>query len=255
MNAGRIIILFNLLCLYQSGLFAQSYHARIPEIKCSSQATRITIPVLISENLTGQEIYAYTLHLSWDNKIVQNPVANLTDCLAEAWGSENLLQNSPAAGQLIISHHAASPALSGSGTLLKLNFQLAGKAGSGCQVRIDLLVLNTVKAITTPGKIIVNNPPSASNLIINPENPRTADDLNLNYLFTDPDNDPEDSTLIQWYKNGKQQLTYNQQLKIPASVTQKAERWSFNRTMVLNWGKQLNRLKSRSKIRLLQSKI
>ena len=42
-----------------------------------------------------------------------------------------------------------------------------------------------------PENIPVNNPPSASNVLLTPTNPLTVDSLSLSYSYSDPDNDLE----------------------------------------------------------------
>jgi len=46
-----------------------------------------------------------------------------------------------------------------------------------------------------------NQPPSASNAMLNPTGAKTADDLTLSYSFSDPDGDTESGTVITWYKD------------------------------------------------------
>lgn len=72
-----------------------------------------------------------------------------------------------------------------------------------------------------------NNPPSAANLVILPENPRTSDNLEAKYVFVDPDGDKEGKPEIKWYKNGIAQIIYDNQTTLPASATQKNDRWYY----------------------------
>jgi len=75
---------------------------------------------------------------------------------------------------------------------------------------------------------IVNTAPSASNIAITPSGPKTGHDLNADYTFIDADMDPEIESIICWFKNGLEQLAYENQTTIPASITNKGENWQFS---------------------------
>lgn len=79
----------------------------------------------------------------------------------------------------------------------------------------------------TNAQIAVNGLPSIANLTISPSSPLTMDDLIGSYTYSDPDNDPEVSREIRWYKNDTLQTSYNDQLTIPNNVTTKGDIWYF----------------------------
>jgi len=74
-----------------------------------------------------------------------------------------------------------------------------------------------------------NNKPSAKNLTITPQTPKTNDDLIGNYTFFDPDGDPENTTLteIRWYRNDVLVPELNNTLTVPSNYTTKGEIWYF----------------------------
>jgi len=76
-------------------------------------------------------------------------------------------------------------------------------------------------------KIVENSPPTASDLMITPQEPKTGDDLVGSYTYSDADGDPESGTTIRWYKNDSMQVAYNNTLTIPSSATAKGQRWRF----------------------------
>ncbi|MHA2109388.1 MAG: hypothetical protein ACW99R_16910, partial [Candidatus Hodarchaeales archaeon] len=79
-----------------------------------------------------------------------------------------------------------------------------------------------------PTNITVSNTaPTATNLAITPSDARTDDDLTANYDFNDADGDSESGSLIQWFKNGVPQGTYENQTLVPSSATAKGENWYF----------------------------
>lgn len=79
----------------------------------------------------------------------------------------------------------------------------------------------------TNAQITVNGLPVIANLTISPSSPLTMDDLIGSYTYSDPDNDPELSREIRWYKNDTLQTSYNDQLTIPNNATTKGDIWHF----------------------------
>ncbi|KPJ58786.1 MAG: hypothetical protein AMJ46_13640 [Latescibacteria bacterium DG_63] len=80
----------------------------------------------------------------------------------------------------------------------------------------------------TSNKVFVANmAPSASSLNISPADPLTTDDLVASYIYTDPENDPEEGSRILWYKNSVVQAKYNDMLRLPADATSKKQVWHF----------------------------
>ncbi len=74
--------------------------------------------------------------------------------------------------------------------------------------------------------IPVNNPPSASNVLLTPTNPLTTDPLSLSYSYSDPDNDIESGSEITWYRDS-QALTQGSITgsTVLASLTAKGQEW------------------------------
>ncbi|MHA2109812.1 MAG: hypothetical protein ACW99R_19065, partial [Candidatus Hodarchaeales archaeon] len=77
---------------------------------------------------------------------------------------------------------------------------------------------------------IGNTAPSASTLTVLPSTPKTHHELTASYSFSDADGDSENDSLIQWYKNGIEQTSYENQTTIPSSATNKGENWYFKIT-------------------------
>ncbi len=85
-----------------------------------------------------------------------------------------------------------------------------------------------------------NTIPSALNLAILPEMPRSSDDLKVSYTFVDPDGDKEGKPEIKWYKNGLAEQLYDNYTVIPSSATIKGDRWYY--TIKVNDGKDYGKL-------------
>ena len=71
----------------------------------------------------------------------------------------------------------------------------------------------------------VNDAPVAEDVAIFPSVPLETQDLELSYIYTDIEGDPESGTVITWYKNGVEQGEFADQLTIPSSATLCDEVW------------------------------
>lgn len=69
--------------------------------------------------------------------------------------------------------------------------------------------------------------PVASDLLITPAVPYTADDLVASYTYFDADADPESGSEIRWYKNNVLQVVYNDILTVPAAAVIRGDTWYF----------------------------
>jgi parallel beta-helix repeat protein len=80
--------------------------------------------------------------------------------------------------------------------------------------------------ISTETKVILENTaPSVSNAVISPTLPTTIDDLTLSYLYSDPEFDPEGSSMILWYIDGVHNTSLNDQMVINSADTKKGQTW------------------------------
>ena len=75
--------------------------------------------------------------------------------------------------------------------------------------------------------LAVNQPPSASDVVLEPASPVTGDDLTGSYTYNDPDGDPESGTEIRWYRDATLVSSLNDQLTVGAGETSKGEEWYF----------------------------
>ena len=110
---------------------------------------------------------------------------------------------------------------SGSGTA---NFQLAALTSNGNGAdsgdRWGTLAIQVTENTPT------NQPPSASNAMLNPTDAKTADSLTLSYSYSDPDGNPESGTVITWYKDSIAQPQGTIPGKVvSSSLTAKNEQW------------------------------
>lgn len=73
--------------------------------------------------------------------------------------------------------------------------------------------------------VFTNSPPSVSQVIVAPSSPTSLDDLQLSYLYLDPNGDPESGSSIQWTRNSAVQPNYADLLSVPASATRRGDQW------------------------------
>lgn len=73
--------------------------------------------------------------------------------------------------------------------------------------------------------VFINSPPSASQVLLTPSNPGSQSDLQLSYVFSDPDGDPESGSSIQWTRNSAVQPNYADMMSVPGSATRRGDQW------------------------------
>ena len=80
--------------------------------------------------------------------------------------------------------------------------------------------------VPVPENVPVNNPPSASNVLLSPTDAKTNDVLTLSYSYSDPDGDAQSGTEITWYRDSQAlpQGTISG-LSVPTSETLKGQEW------------------------------
>ncbi|MBH50184.1 MAG: hypothetical protein CMG69_05475 [Candidatus Marinimicrobia bacterium] len=94
--------------------------------------------------------------------------------------------------------------------------QLTVTVGDG-----DLIDTETITLTVYP----VNDPPTIENLSLSPALPKTSDDIQLSYTYTDPDNDDEGPSIIQWFKNDEIQRDLEGKLSVSAELTDCDDSW------------------------------
>jgi hypothetical protein len=83
---------------------------------------------------------------------------------------------------------------------------------------------------------IANAPPSVGNLRFQPLQPTSTTGLTALFQYSDPENDPQGTHEIRWYKAAPQssqyilQSQYNDQATVPAAGVKRAEKWKFSIT-------------------------
>lgn len=80
------------------------------------------------------------------------------------------------------------------------------------------------EAVKSNPVTIGNHPPMAYNIQLIPERPRRGDTLELRYDFVDPDDDVEDGSQIEWYRDGTLEPEYSNQKTITPLLT-RGEQW------------------------------
>ena len=109
----------------------------------------------------------------------------------------------------------------GSGTV---TFEVAGMTTNGNgQNSGDRWATNAVSILEN---VPVNNPPSATNVLLAPTDAKTTDSLTLSYSYSDPDSDPQSGSEIIWYRDSQALPAGTiSGLTVPSSETIKGQEW------------------------------
>jgi PKD repeat protein len=202
-------------------------HIWLPEIVAASTETTVVIPILVSDDLSGQRIASYTGEINWDESVIRHPRASQVGTLTAEWGDNNYYQNDQMPGKLIFGQFATNSSLADSGVIVNLIFDIAGKPGDSTRIHLNLFALNSNESVLTDNRLRINHPPECEELAISPGMPLESDSLHGSYLYQDVDGDPEKLSKIRWYKNGVMQPQFNNLRTIPAAAIQGGEQWYF----------------------------
>ena len=80
---------------------------------------------------------------------------------------------------------------------------------------------------------IINSEPALTGVRVQPDEPTTDDTIAVDYIFHDPDGDPEAKSEIRWFRRGAQQPSYvlqsayNDWTELPPDATKRNEQWYF----------------------------
>ena len=100
----------------------------------------------------------------------------------------------------------------------------------------------------SPSVVIGNTPPSVDNLVINPAEPTSDNDLKCSYQYSDIDNDAEGETQIRWFKDDQLQSKYNNVYTIPSIELAEGQIWYF--TVQPNDGDQFGDIKRSNPVKI-----
>ncbi len=82
--------------------------------------------------------------------------------------------------------------------------------------------------VNSTSVIVGSSAPVATALQITPFTPSTRDTLSANYLYSDPDGEPESGSELEWYRDGTPVAALNGSRTVPAGTARKGEAWSFS---------------------------
>lgn len=101
---------------------AQTIQMRIPDLT-ATQGDVVTVPVYVDNSVTGLNVYSYQLRISYNSSRLSFNSISVTGTMSQVWGTP--VYNAGTPGILNIAHAGGSP-LSGSGTLLNIDFTCIG---------------------------------------------------------------------------------------------------------------------------------
>ena len=196
----KLIFALNLISLFLfSFVFSQTFNVSMPVITVDETQTQVTVPIIVAEDLTDFNITAYQGQINWDNTVIQYSGHEHTGTLTEPWGDVGWVENFYSGSFIFGQWYTES--LSGSGTIVKLIFDVVGDPGDISNIVFDYFILNSTQATTTNGQVRIGTittqtapiAPSKLNLIsfnVLPENigiESVLDDLETLLIASDDD--------------------------------------------------------------------
>ncbi len=178
-------ILFLLVLLLVKPLFSANsdvVNVSIPDMSGAPGAI-VSVPVQV-DDVSAKDIYSAGLKLHFNSAVLEAKSVDVSGTILESWGAPTV---SILTGDIVIASAGTSP-LSGSGALLKINFEVKGPAGSSTTISFTEMLFNegSPGANTTDGLFTVSGGGSPI-LIVNPES--------LNFIVTFGDGNPADQTI------------------------------------------------------------
>ena len=222
--------------LFVSTIFVEVGEASDPSISVSPTAKNVRIGEEFTVNVDldyAANLYGFEIWLSFDNAALNASAFDYTGYLNEPtmiW--YQAVNNQEGWVSLSVSSKHPASAKAGGGNLAVVHFKSLAAGTSTLHLYKTHLVNDQAMEIshsTSDGQVTVtsNAPPVASNLVIDPSAPFTADSLIVRYDYYDADGDLENGTEVRWYRNGVLQPAYNNHLIVPSSATLKVESWYF----------------------------
>ncbi|MFQ5639974.1 MAG: choice-of-anchor D domain-containing protein, partial [bacterium] len=142
----------------------QPIEVSLPDSAVGEQGTSVTIPIIVGD-LTGRNVLSYSAVITFDKNVLEVTGATSVATLSEPFGPPTVnIQDS----LIIVGGFGPSP-LTGSGTLVVLNFKVVGQPGEVTDLAFGGFLFNTgiPPATTIDGKFTVTSP-SAADIVINP---------------------------------------------------------------------------------------
>ncbi|UCG70029.1 MAG: right-handed parallel beta-helix repeat-containing protein [Thermoplasmata archaeon] len=81
--------------------------------------------------------------------------------------------------------------------------------------------------VLSPMVVIYNSAPEVQDATIQPESPKSNETLMAIYTYYDLDNDPESGSIINWFKNGIEEVDLNGSPSVDPLRTQQGDKWYY----------------------------
>jgi len=134
MNAPK-----NIIANYQS-TGGDVVLVRFPTGLKSTSGSQIEIPILILTDVTGMSVISYKLILNYNGNVLNATGVNRAGTMTESWQDAQV--NTTASGQIQVAGYGTSE-LTGTGTLVKIVFDVIGSHGTQSNLEIDKLTFNS----------------------------------------------------------------------------------------------------------------
>lgn len=161
----KLFICFVILLMLQlasGNLNAQTVQVTIPNTS-AGQGESVSIPINISD-VSGLNVLAYLATLSFDQQVLDVTGVTYSGTLTESWGAPTVNDGT---GQVTVAG-AGTSALTGTGSLIYINFDVVGAAGEQTEISFSQFYFNEgdPASNTTNGTFTVSGQAQAVNVTI-----------------------------------------------------------------------------------------
>lgn len=150
----------------------------LPSGVTGANGAQVVFPLVTSADLAGHSVLSYEFTVLYDPQVLVPVGVSQIGTLTPNTGDWNVVTHIPASGQLNVVAYGASP-LSGSGTLLKLLFNVTGSANAFSQLGFGTFLFNDGQPATTTDGTFTVSANSISGAVHYVLSSRPVDDVQL----------------------------------------------------------------------------
>ena len=111
----------------------------------------ISLPIIIGD-ITGKNVISYEFKLNYSSSVLSAIGANAEGCLTENWGAPNVIADNP--GEIQVGSYTGLVPIEGSGTLVKILFEVIGNPGDSTILDFNYFEFNAGEPIVQTTKSI-----------------------------------------------------------------------------------------------------
>lgn len=121
--------------------------------------------------------------------------------------------------------HAYAWSFGDGGTSTEVSPKHAWSASGVFTVSLTVTDDGGASATGTLPVTVRNELPVASSVVVKPDSPMPSHDLTVTWTYSDPENDPEQGTVVEWFASGVRMASLRNATTVPASRTLRGQVW------------------------------